>query len=99
MDNESIRNRTRLFGAHPKVGKKGVIDEEFETSEARQESWEYSQLSLELKYLEIGSNLKLTDLSPLLDLAELKEVRVSDDMNKAISSLDGKDLSFEFIID
>lgn len=52
----------------------------------------------ELEYIEIGSNARLTDLSPLLELGELKEVRVSDDMKKAIASLDGKDLSFEFII-
>ena len=53
----------------------------------------------QLEYLNIAWNQAITDLSPLLELEELQEVRVSRDMEKAIASLDGQNLRFRLEIE
>ena len=53
----------------------------------------------QLEFLNITWNQAITDLSPLLELEELQEVRVSRDMEKAIASLDGQNLRFRLEIE
>ena len=52
----------------------------------------------EVRRLDIPWNDKLADLTPLLGLENLETVRVSDNMKKAIASLDGMDYGFELQI-
>ena len=53
----------------------------------------------ELRRLSISWTQGLTDLTPLLEMDALEEVRVSRDMNAAINSLNGKDLRFRLEIE
>ena len=53
----------------------------------------------ELRQLCISWTQGLTDLTPLLELDALEEVRVSRDMQAAIDSLNGKDLRFRLEIE
>ena len=53
----------------------------------------------ELRELQISWNNAITDLTPVLNLKNLERLRVSYDMDAAISSLDGKDYGFELEIE
>ena len=53
----------------------------------------------ELRRLCLSWTQGLTDLTPLLELDALEEVRVSRDMQAAIDSLNGKDLRFRLNIE
>ena len=53
----------------------------------------------ELRGLNISWQEKVTDLKPLLELESLERLRVSQDMQAAIDSLDGKDLRFQLDIE
>ena len=46
-----------------------------------------------------GRHRKLTDLTPLLELDALEEVRVSRDMQAAVNSLNGKEYAFRLNIE
>ena len=52
----------------------------------------------QLEYLDIAWNQILTDLSPVLELENLQELRVSYDMKEAIASLDGQSYGFRLEI-
>ena len=53
----------------------------------------------ELRRLGVSWSPELTDLTPLLEMESLEEVRVSRDMQAAIDSLNGKDLRFRLDIE
>lgn len=53
----------------------------------------------QLEYLNIAWNQIITDLSPVLELENLQELRVSSDMKDAIASLDGQNLRFRLEIE
>ena len=53
----------------------------------------------ELRELNISWQDNVTDLTPLLELDSLEEVRVSRNMTQAIDSLNGKDLRFQLNIE
>ena len=53
----------------------------------------------ELRRLGVSWSPELSDLTPLLELESLEEVRVSRDMTQAIDSLNGKDLRFRLEIE
>ena len=57
-----------------------------------------ARLHPELEELQIPWNREISDLTPLLELRELRMLRVSRDMNKAIESLDGREYGFELEI-
>ena len=52
----------------------------------------------ELEELQIPYNRKLSDLTPLLEMENLRYVLISADMNKAAASLEGKNRGFELEI-
>ena len=52
----------------------------------------------ELEELQIPYNEEITDLTPLLELRELRRVVINRDMKKAVDSLQGKQLGFELEI-
>ena len=52
-----------------------------------------------LRNLNLSWNRKLTDLTPLLELDALEEVRVSRDMQAAVNSLNGKEYAFRLNIE
>ena len=52
----------------------------------------------ELERLEMPYNRRVTDLTPLLDMENLRQVTVSGNMKDAVASLDGQDLPFELEI-
>ena len=53
----------------------------------------------EVEELHIQWKENITDLTPLLDLENLRHVKVSSNMKDAIASLDGKDYQFELEIE
>lgn len=52
----------------------------------------------ELEELQIPYNNEITDLTPLLEMENLRQLLVNRDMKQAVASLDGKDLPFELEI-
>ena len=68
-------------------------------SDIKQEDLEaLTEAHPEIEELQIPYNEKITDLTPLLELPELRRVIISGDMNRAVASLDGMGLPFELEI-
>ena len=53
----------------------------------------------QLEELNLTWNQGITDLTPLLELENLQEVRVSRDMEQAIRSIEGQGYSFRLEIE
>ena len=60
---------------------------------------EFLTVHPEVEELHIQWNTRITDISMLPELKNLRYVRISKNMNKAIRSLEGKEYSFELQID
>ena len=73
---------------------KGINDEN-----SNEQFAEFIRNHPELRELQISWNNAITDLTPVLNLKNLERLRVSYDMDAAISSLDGKDYEFELEIE
>jgi hypothetical protein len=52
----------------------------------------------EIEEMNISFNQKITDLSRLTEMRNLRRVQISNDMKKAIKSLEGKEYSFQLDI-
>ena len=55
---------------------------------------EFCEAHPELEEIAVPWNEDLTDLRPLLSMENLREVRVSNNMEEALASLDGEDVRF-----